>query len=154
MMTVRSLRLWVILVAAFCATGPARAGGRTLPVPAQVIYPGDRIVDAMLNDAQEPSTGDLSGVLWERSDIVGKVARRTLLPGRAIPAIGVEEPRAVSMGALVQLVYQHDGVNIVTTAQALQNGYIGQMVQVRNIESGTIVSGAIQADGTVLVNGG
>ncbi|MBB4199365.1 flagella basal body P-ring formation protein FlgA [Rhodoblastus sphagnicola] len=141
------------LAAALIVAGPARAGSREIVVPAQVIYPGDRITDAMLNDAPEPD-GDLSGVLRERADIVGKAARRTLLPGRAIPAIAVEEPRAVSMGGLVQLVYQKDGLNIVTNAQALQNGYVGQVVQVRNIESGVIVTGAIQADGTVLVNGG
>lgn len=152
--TVVAALLVAVLAAALGAVGPARAGGAPqLVVPAQVIYPGDRITDAMLNDTPEPA-GDLSGVLRGRAEIVGKVARRTLLPGKAIPAMAVEEPRAVSMGGLVQLVYEMDGLTIVTTAQALQNGYIGQVVQVRNIESGTIVSGAIQADGTVRVNGG
>jgi flagella basal body P-ring formation protein FlgA len=77
-----------------------------------------------------------------------------LLPGRAIPTVAVEEPRAVSTGTLVQLIYENDGLTIVTTAQALQNGFVGQVVQVRNVESGTIVSGLVQADGSVRVNGG
>jgi flagella basal body P-ring formation protein FlgA len=144
----------LFLVAGLGLAWPAWAGeSRQIAVPAQVIYPGDRIADAMLIDAPEPS-GDLGGILAERGQIVGKVARRTLLPGKAIFAVAVEEPRAVSMGGLVRLVYQNDGLSIVTTAQALQNGYVGQTVQVRNIESGAIVYGAIQADGTVLVNGG
>jgi flagellar basal body P-ring formation protein FlgA len=82
------------------------------------------------------------------------VARRTLLPGRPIPTIAVEEPRAVSTGGQVQLVYQQDGLTIVTTAQALQNGYVGQVVQVRNLDSGLVVSGVVQPDGAVRVNGG
>ena len=140
-------------------SGPASAGVRHFVAPAQVIYPGDRITDAMLADLQNGSgdaqnAPDDAGVLSERAQIVGKVAKRTLLPGQPIPAIAVEEPRAVSMGALVRLVYRQEGLNIVTNAQALQNGFIGQVVQVRNIESGIIVSGAIQADGSVLVDGG
>jgi flagella basal body P-ring formation protein FlgA len=142
------------LLAAFLASAAVAEPARQFVVPALVIYPGDRITDAMLNDTSEPPAGDSAGVLRDRADIVGKVARRTLLPGRAILAVALEEPRAVSMGGLVQLVYQKDGLSIVTNAQALQNGYVGQVVQVRNIESGIIVSGAIQADGTVLVNGG
>ncbi|WP_264597549.1 flagellar basal body P-ring formation chaperone FlgA [Rhodoblastus acidophilus] len=149
---IRLARL-VVLAATLAAPSVAGAGPRDMVVPAQVIYPGDRITESMLSDTPAPN-GDLTGILVERGQLVGKVARRTLLPGKAIPAVAVEEPRAVSMGGLVQLVYQADGLTIVTNAQALQNGYVGQVVQVRNIESGIVVSGAIQADGTVLVNGG
>jgi len=148
----RGLALAASIGAFLAVAGPASAGVRHFVVAAQVIYPGDRITDAMLADAQNAQVDD--GVLSEREQIVGKVAKRTLLPGQSIPAIAVEEPRAVSMGGLVRLVYQQEGLSIVTNAQALQNGFIGQVVQVRNIESGIIVSGAIQADGSVLVDGG
>ncbi len=142
-----------VLVVALAAR--ASAASRGLPVPAQVIYPGDRISDAMLVDSEDPAPGaPPPNVLWERADIVGKVARRTLLPGRPIPSIAVEEPRAVSTGTQVTLVYQQDGLSIATTAQALQNGYVGQVVQVRNLDSGLVVSGAVQPDGSISVNGG
>jgi flagella basal body P-ring formation protein FlgA len=154
-MTMRGLaRLWLVALAAFISASPVSAGSRPLPVPGQVIYPGDRITDAMLRDNQDALVGDAGDVIWDRAALVGKVARRTLLPGRAIPTVAVEEPRAVSTGTLVQLIYENDGLTIVTTAQALQNGFVGQVVQVRNVESGTIVSGLVQADGSVRVNGG
>jgi flagella basal body P-ring formation protein FlgA len=149
-----SRRLSLLALAAFIAAAPVSAGSRPLPVPGQVIYPGDRITDAMLRDNQDALVGDAGDVIWDRAALVGKVARRTLLPGRAIPTVAVEEPRAVSTGTLVQLIYENDGLTIVTTAQALQNGFVGQVVQVRNVESGTIVSGLVQADGSVRVNGG
>ena len=137
------------------AASPAGAASRGLPVPAQVIYPGDRISDAMLVDSLDPVQGaPPPSVLWDRADLVGKVARRTLLPGRPIPSIAVEEPRAVTTGALVTLICEQDGISISTTAQALQNGYVGQVVQVRNLDSGLVVSGAVRADGSVMVNGG
>ncbi len=143
------------LAFAAAAFAPADAASRDLPVPAQVIYPGDKITDAMLVDSQDPTgSAAVGNALWDRADIVGKVARRTLLPGRPIPSIAVEEARAVSTGTQVRLIYQQDGLSIATTAQALQNGYIGQVVQVRNLDSGVVVSGAIQPDGSIRVNGG
>lgn len=148
-------RLFALAALAPAALAPACAASRGLPVPVQVIYPGDRISDAMLVDSQEPALGaPPPGMLWDRVDLVGKVARRTLLPGRPIPSVAVEEPRAVSTGAQVTLIYEQDGVSIATTAQALQNGYAGQMVQVRNLDSGLVVSGSVRADGAVVVNGG
>ena len=149
-MTLRRL----IFVAAVMACAPACAAPHALPVPAQVIYPSDRITESMLVDSQEAAPNPTPGAIWDRADLVGKVARRTLLPGRPIPFIAVEEPRAVSTGGQVQLVYQQDGLTIVTAAQALQNGYVGQMVQVRNLDSGLVVTGVIQPDGAVRVSGG
>lgn len=161
-MSLRRLLLGLLanLLAAWLM-GPAptaAAETRGLPVPSQVIYPGDRITDAVLTDSQEaanapPNLGS-SGAIWDRADLVGKVARRTLLPGRPIPAIAVEEPRAVSVGGPASLVYEQGGISIVTTGQALQNGYVGQMVQVRNLDSGLVVTGVVQADGAVRVSGG
>src|SRR5208283_1360932 len=144
---------FVLSAMAFAA--PAGAASHGLPVPAQVIYPGDRISDAMLVDSSDPAPGaPPPNVLWDRAEIVGKVARRTLLSGRPIPSTAVEEPRAVSTGTQVTLIYQQDGLSIATTAQALQNGYVGQVVQVRNLDSGLVVSGAVQPDGSISVNGG
>jgi flagella basal body P-ring formation protein FlgA len=58
------------------------------------------------------------------------------------------------MGALVSLVYQADGLDIVTTGQALQNGYAGQLVQARNLDSGIVVTGIVQPDGSIRLKDG
>jgi flagella basal body P-ring formation protein FlgA len=139
---------FVLFAMAVLFASSVAAEPRALPVPAQVIYPGDKITSAMLVDAQDAGAPE-PNVLWERADIVGKVARRTLLPGRPIPSFAVEEPRAVSTGALVQLVFEQDGLSIVTTGQALQNGYAGQVVQARNLDSGIVVTGIVQPDGSI-----
>ncbi|HUO54483.1 MAG TPA: flagellar basal body P-ring formation chaperone FlgA [Rhodoblastus sp.] len=132
---------------------PAWAGAHPLAVPAQVIYPGDKITDAMLADSDDAAQPP-QGAFLTRADLVGKVARRTLLPGRPIPAFAVEEPRAVSVGSLVSVHYEQDGLSIVTTAQALQNGYVGQVVQARNIDSGVVITGIVEADGSIRIQGG
>jgi flagella basal body P-ring formation protein FlgA len=89
-----------------------------------------------------------------RAGVVGKMARRTLLPGRAIMPIALNNPRAVINGADVRLVYIDGGLTIVTSASALQDGAVGETIRVRNVDSGLTVSGVIQPDGSVRVSGG
>jgi flagella basal body P-ring formation protein FlgA len=82
------------------------------------------------------------------------VARLTLLPGHAIPYAGVANRRLVSNGAEVKLVFAEGDLVITTTGAALQDGSIGDIVKVRNSDSGVTVSGAVQPDGSVKVSGG
>ena len=119
-----------------------------------IIYPGDVIRDDMLADADFPDAVASSSFASSRSMLVGKVARRTLLPGQAIAINAVGEQRLIKIGAMVRLVYQDDGLTIQTYASALQNGGAGDVVAVRNSESGVTISGVVQADGSIHVGGG
>jgi flagellar basal body P-ring formation protein FlgA len=125
------------------------------PTPKGVIYPGDLIRDDMLADQPQGGVRDGGGPFVEdRALIVGKVARLTLLPGHAIPFAGVSNRKVVANGAEVKLVYAEGDLLIVTTGAALQDGSIGDVVRVRNSDSGVTVSGAVQPDGSVQVGGG
>jgi flagellar basal body P-ring formation protein FlgA len=125
-----------------------------LPTPKVVIYPGDIIRDEMIADSPSPTVNGQGPFAEARATVVGKMARRTLLPGAAIPISGLEAPRLVSNGHEVQLVYSESGLVIVTTGSALQDGVAGEIIKVRNTDSGVTVSGAVQPDGTVRVSGG
>jgi flagella basal body P-ring formation protein FlgA len=96
----------------------------------------------------------VSSTIGTRAGLVGKMARRTLLPGRPVLAAAVNNARAVTNGAEVRLVYIDDGLTIVASASALQDGAVGDMIKVRNVDSGLTVSGTIQPDGSVRVSGG
>jgi len=134
---------------------PALAEEGLAPTPKAVIYPGDVIRDDMLADLPQGGVGDLGGPFVEdRSAIVGKMARLTLLPGHAIPYAGIANRRLVANGAEVKLVYAEGGLMIVTSGSALQDGSIGDVVRVRNSDSGVTVSGSVEPDGSVRVGGG
>jgi flagella basal body P-ring formation protein FlgA len=125
------------------------------PVPRVVIYPGDIIREDMLMDVPiDEVQGAVGSMIGTRSGLVGKMARRTLLPGRAVASIAVNNPRAVVNGAEVRLVFSEGGLTIVASASALQDGAVGDVIKVRNVDSGITVSGVIQADGSVRVSGG
>jgi flagella basal body P-ring formation protein FlgA len=135
--------------------GGAKAQESTLPTPSVVIYPGDIIQNDMLTNAPADEVQGVVGTVVEtRSELIGKRAIRTLLPGRAILAIAVGNPRAVVNGAEVTLVYSEGDLRIVAVASALQDGGVGDVIKVRNIDSGLTISGTVQADGSVRVSGG
>ena len=148
----------VLALAAISMGGSAllAADTNTLPVPAITIYPGDAIRDGSLVDREFPSnfSGLKFGMISDRVLIVGKIARRTLLPGAPIPTNGVMEPKVVTNGAKVRVVFKEGGLTITTYAAAMQAGGVGDVVSVRNLESGLTISGIIQADGSVRVSGG
>ncbi len=142
--------LWACALAlAPCAT---TAQEQIAPAPANTIYPGEIIRADMLRATAYPG-GVSANVVLSQHEIVGKVARRTLLAGRPIVAEALSEPQALSNGALVQIVFHDSGVTIVAPGQALHAGSVGDAVRVRNVDSGVVVTGVIMRDGTVRVGG-
>jgi flagella basal body P-ring formation protein FlgA len=137
---------------ALCASAKAQVD--VMPAARIVIYPGEVIRDDMLEDIPATAPGIGGPFAFARSDVLGKMSHRTLLPGRPIPLHGIDNPRVVVNGAQVQMVYIDGGLQIVTTGAALQDGAVGDFIKLRNVDSGVVISGQIQADGTVLVSGG
>ena len=71
----------------------ARAA-ESLPVPTVTIYPGDVIADGDARRSRLPAADTVarSAILDAREALVGKVARRTLLPGQPIPINAIRDP--------------------------------------------------------------
>jgi len=140
---------WALLAAGLVAS-PVRAGELELPVPRVTIYPGDAIGEEHLVErAFIAHTVARATVYDRRQAVVGKVARRTLLPGQPIPIAGTREPYVVAQGNVALVVFETAGLKITTNAMALQNGSIGDLVTLRNIDSGAIIRGTVASDGTV-----
>ena len=150
-------RLHALLPAIFLAlaTGmalPAAAQDMVL-VPSRTIYPGETVSADMLQ--QVPLRRQLRNPAAVERDwrmLEGKVARRTLLSGRMIPTGSVREAWIVEPGKPVQAFFVHGGLEIALSAVALQAGAAGDMVRLRNVDSGSVFSGVVMADGTVRIS--
>ena len=145
--------LWVCFVAWH---GPAFAAeANILPVPITIIYPGEVIKDGSLidHDFSTDAPSSKFPAVENRAAIVGKVARRTLLPGSPIPLNAIGDPKAIANGAKVRIFFEGGGLAITAYGTALQAGSVGEIILVRNLGSGITVSGAVQADGSIRVGG-
>lgn len=151
----RGVPRFVAMALALLLAGGSALGGQTIPVPLVTIYPGDVIRDTMLTERDLPP--DFAGraiTVVDRSGLVGKTARHTLLPGLPISTNAVGEPKIVTTGAMVRVVFIEGGLMISTYASALQSGSVGDVIPVRNLESGLTISGTIESDGSVRVSNG
>src|SRR4051812_34648752 len=98
-------------------------GPDIMPVPTITIYPGDVIGNEMLADQSFPAgTGANSAVLAERKAIVGKIARRTLVPGKLIATNAVAEPDLVKRGTIIRAYLDEGGLSMTTLVLPLQSG--------------------------------
>lgn len=145
--------LKVVLLAVAAGTALPAAAQDMVLVATRTIYPGETITADLLREVplrrqlRNPAAVERD---WRALD--GKVARRTLLPGRMIPTGSVRDAWIVEPGKPVQVLYVQGGLEIAISAVPLQAGAAGDMVRLRNVDSGSVFSGIVMADGTVRVS--
>ncbi len=124
----------------------------TTVVPKRVIYPGEAIDATMLSRVNfVPRPSLTTPIAMTPQDLEGKVARRTLLPGRLIPLSFVRDAYMVEPGKPVNVIYVHGALTISVTGVPLQPGSVGDLIRVRNVDSGAVLLGTVMSDGTVRV---
>ena len=144
------IRAWLILALSVALVGLARAEPVAV-IPTQIIYPGDTVHAHLLKTVEVTNKNIRRDYASSMAQVEGMVARRTLLPGRVIPVSSVREPYVVERGSTVTMVFSNNGLTITAPGTPLKPGAVGDFVQVRNLNTGVMVSGTVMADGTVRV---
>lgn len=129
----------------------ALADARTAVVPKRIIYPGEEIDAGFLEEVEVTNPNIVKGYAENIAAVSGMISKRTLLPGRVILVSALREPFAVSRGTTVQLVFDGGSLVLRAAGTPLQDAAVGDLIKVRNKDSGVIVSGTVMADGTVHV---
>ncbi|MEO9613228.1 MAG: flagellar basal body P-ring formation chaperone FlgA [Nitratireductor sp.] len=138
-----------LMLAAFAGTAVAQ---EMAVVAKRVIYPGETVDAGALTEVKlRRSNRILTSIAQYADQVTGKVAKRTLLPGKLIPINALREAYMVEAGAPVAVSYVHGGLQISTIGIPLQPGAIGDMVKVRNADSGAVFTGIVMADGSIRV---
>ncbi len=133
----------------------AHAGGTvSIPVANIVLYPGDALSNSVLMTRKFRSRKlERLPVVRGVSQLRGRVALRTILPGRPIFLNSVGIPDVVKQGSLVVVEFKVGTLAISSRASALQSGKTGDMITLRNIETGRVISGRVGPDKIVRVDG-
>ncbi|MCT8997785.1 flagellar basal body P-ring formation chaperone FlgA [Chelativorans intermedius] len=147
----RRVLLAGLLATLACAPLPAVAQDMVV-VPVRVIYPGETVTAEALREVvlRRPQR-HMAEVARGPEELDGKVARRTLLPGRLVPLSSVREPYLVEQGTAVTVVFTAGALTISLVAVPLQSGAAGDLIRLRNLDSGAVITGTVMSDGTVRV---
>jgi flagella basal body P-ring formation protein FlgA len=113
------------------------------------LYPGDTITADMIMMRPAVSISGLGAIVTEKDSVIGKVARRTLLPGQPIPKNALRDPYIVLQGKTVPLIFQAGNITITGAAQALESGGAGDVIGARNPDTGVTIRGVVQSDGSL-----
>jgi len=131
----------------------SQAVGEAVLIPNRVIYPGETIESASLKQVTLiPGKHKPDGMATSLEELQGKVAKRTLVPGRYIPVAAIRDAWLVEQGASVQVYFTAGALTISAACITLEPGAAGDLIKIRNVDSGKIISGTVMADGTIKVN--
>lgn len=150
-------RLFAVAVAAVACLATAGSADAAqvqgmLPVPSVTIYPGDVIAAEMLTERPFYFDPNLPlAVIDSVAPILGKVARRTLIAGKPIPNNSFGDPTLITRGQPTEARFEAGTLIITATVMPLQSGALGSLIQARNLDSGQMIAGIVQSDGSLLV---
>lgn len=111
----------------------------SVPVVRNKVLKGDIITRENIS-VLERNTRQIKGdVITHIDELVGKMAKRNILPGNPISARVVSEPVVVKKGYPVAMIYHTPAIRLRTIGIALDEGSKGMLIPVRNTSSGVIV---------------
>lgn len=125
------------------------AGGFMLALTAS----GSVVADDVIRSGEVITPGMLvteDGTPVFDSPLIGREVRRTVYAGREVSMENTQSPRLVTRNQVVTVKYIRGGLEISTTARAMEEGGLNDTVSLINTNSRKMVSGVIQAGGWVL----
>lgn len=122
--------------------GTRRTGERSLRVTArqrvlavvatEAIRKGDLITRQQVRVRETLIDNNTDMVIDDTSLVVGQVAARNIEPGDVVAAGAVQAALAVRRRAVVDVTYLRNGVRISFSGKALEEGSVGQMIEVEH----------------------
>ncbi len=140
-----------------CVQGPTKwnvflpitvkAWGPAWVIKSQIV-PGTTLTEADAMATEVDWAENYSPIVANQADWVGKTATRMLSAGQALRQGMVKDPQVFQSGAQVRVVVVGTGFEIVSRAQALSAGVVGQGAKVR-MDNGQVVNGTVSDAQTV-----
>lgn len=136
-------------LAAFCS--PAVSQEQAV-VTKHLIYPGQVVEPQSLEtvDASYCPNCD-AGYFRKAEDIVGKIAVRTLAPGKLLFPTDIRSAPAIRRGQEITVIFRSESLHISMLGVSMSDAALGETVTIRNMKSGAIVHGVAGLNGTVTV---
>lgn len=118
------------------------------PVASKLILQGERVQPEDIQMVMTDITYAKDSTL-RLSDIQGQLAVRTLPLGSPVWSSDLKREPAAKKGQMVKALVVEDGFEISTSMIAEDNGFIGDLIKVKNLQTQTVLSGSVVEKGVV-----
>ena len=97
-------------------------------------------------------TTKLAGLTFANvEDLLAKRAIRPILPNAPITAEIVDNPPAIKKGDFIKIFVQTGNLHIVTKGVAKEDGYLGKIIRIKNIDSNKELYGMVEDSSSVKI---
>lgn len=118
------------------------------PVTSRLILQGERVQPADLQLVMTDTTFAKDGAL-RLEDVQGQIAARTLSVGSPVWATDLKREPAAAKGQTLKAMLSDEGFEISVNVQAEENGFVGDLIKVKNPDTKKILSGLVIEKGVV-----
>jgi flagella basal body P-ring formation protein FlgA len=140
-----SEKLWVIKGASdrrlYWITGKMQIQ-KKVPVSIRSLEPGKKLSKEDFDWQWRDTTFSTDGVLTEQT-LIGQVVRYALVSGDIIWARAVQREKAVKRGEIVKVYMGQGNWQVTMQARTEQDGYVGDIVTVKNLKTNKLISGEV-----------
>lgn len=123
-----------------------------IPVLSQNIGRETVITQDMLEFKKIPQPSVRRNNIVNISDLMGTVSARNLSKGRAINYSDVKKPIIVKKNDIVQALYIRKNMEVKLLAVAQQNAAEGDVIRLKNYDSGALFEGKINSAGQAIIS--
>jgi flagella basal body P-ring formation protein FlgA len=120
-------------------------------VAARPLTRGEVLRDGDVAIEKRPKTEFQDDNLRDLASAIGLELRQTMRPGQALRGSDLNKPQLVKRGEPVMLLYEVPGIVLTARGKAEDNGAIGDVVNVTNIQTKRIIQGIVTGPGQVKV---
>lgn len=133
-----------------------RLTGRTetltqVPVLRDTLRAGSSIGANDIEMSNVPAQSLSHDVVLDPQELIGKTPRRMVVAGKPIKFRDVEQPRVVSRGDTVTMIYQNGSLRLTAMGKAMENGSRGDLIRVVNGQSNRSVEAVVTGQQEVTV---
>lgn len=97
-------------------------------------------------------TTKLAGLTFNNAeDLIGKRAIRPILPNTPITAEIVDNPPVIKKGDFIKIFVQTGNLHVVTKGIAKEDGYLGKIIRIKNIDSNKELHGRVEDSTSVKI---
>lgn len=138
------------VLAALCVASTAAAAPQPTIAVVEIPVARGELIDAAALTTRPGTDAEARGAL-PMGAIVGKEARRALMPGMIVRALDVQEPELVKKGQAVSMVLRRGPLTIAASGRAMESGAAGKLIRVQNLSSKQVIDAEVVSQGLVRV---
>ena len=122
-----------------------------VPVPLRQIQAGDVIAEKDIEWIRTPADRMSRGIALTLDQLVGYEARRPLNAGEPIRASDIQPKVMITKGGIVSMILVTPKMTLTALGKAMEDGSMGETIQVRNSNSNRSVNARVTGPDTVSV---